>query len=557
MSAITIEGSSKQYLLLILSLGLFIALLGFSFAAINSNTVTTNSTNTATVGQGASNASTFIINEDTTYTYILAINNTAAAASNNITAVNVTMPTGFLFIRTMNNNGTNDTYYVYTEMGDTTVNDTAQFSNFTSVLTWNNTATALIRNATRRFFLFNATASNPGTYNLSIQLFNNNATSNGTAGIGNSFKALTIVVNDTTAPDTVTFASNSDATRVNNTNFVFVNFTFSDNGAFRSVAIRLSNNTANYTTVNFSVTTTNASSYAINFTGLADGFYYVNATVNDTFNNMNSTNNGTTSATRNISVDTTAPSVSLSCTPDPVDQGDTITCTCTATDAISGVKTKSYTINPSTANTGPQTTSCTVTDYSGNSRVSEVTYTVSSVGTGSGSTGGSSGGGSGGETSWTATYAFTDLELEQKGALTKELGTTSRMTVLIAGETHSVGVVSMTATSAEIEVASTPQRATMNVGETKKFDVNADGFYDMKVTLESIANSKAVLVVEYLNEEVPAEETTTETTGGTTGGAGTGGASGTASKTSKMVWIIVAIVVVVVIVLFFWMKRRK
>ena len=63
----------------------------------------------------------------------------------------------------------------------------------------------------------------------------------------------------------------------------------------------------------------------------------------------------------------------------------------------------------------------------------------------------------------------------------------------------------MTATTATISVASTPQIATLNVGETKKFELTGDNSYDISVTLVSITNAtKITLTLKAISEQIPA-----------------------------------------------------
>ena len=88
--------------------------------------------------------------------------------------------------------------------------------------------------------------------------------------------------------------------------------------------------------------------------------------------------------------DTTAPTVSsFTCTPTTsIYTGDTITCSCSATDDTGISPTVSYTTNPSTASSGSFTTTCTATDSNNNTASSSVTYSVNQRGSG-----GSGGGG--------------------------------------------------------------------------------------------------------------------------------------------------------------------
>ena len=77
----------------------------------------------------------------------------------------------------------------------------------------------------------------------------------------------------------------------------------------------------------------------INFTGLSDGVYYFNATVNDTYGNSNNT------ATRTITLDTTYPSLTIN---SPVLYANlssrTITINLTANDSLSALNYVNITI---------------------------------------------------------------------------------------------------------------------------------------------------------------------------------------------------------------------
>jgi len=135
-------------------------------------------------------------------------------------------------------------------------------------------------------------------------------------------------------------------------------------------------------------------------TGLSEGNNTISIYANDTLNNLALAN------TYYVDVDDTAPIVdSFSCTPDPVPQTNTITCLCSGSDATSGVSTTSYTANPSTLNSGLQSTSCTITDYAGNSASSIITYTVEGSNPGSGSSRGGGGSSSGGSSTPTIVFS--------------------------------------------------------------------------------------------------------------------------------------------------------
>src|SRR3989338_10320937 len=73
----------------------------------------------------------------------------------------------------------------------------------------------------------------------------------------------------------------------------------------------------------------------------------------------------------------------------------------------------------------------------------------------------------------------------------------------VNGFGHSVGITNISSIAVTIMVNSTPQYATMKVGETKKFDLDADGYYDLSVRLVSLVNGEAELAITEINEKIP------------------------------------------------------
>ncbi|MEK6892829.1 MAG: hypothetical protein AABX07_01370, partial [Nanoarchaeota archaeon] len=172
----------------------------------------------------------------------------------------------------------------------------------------------------------------------------------------------------------------------------------------------------------------------------------------------------------------------------------------------------------------------------------------------------SGGGGTAVLSFWTSTYLYNDKEFSAMPALSREIPLKGRVVVKIGGQEHSAGVVALTATTATINVSSAPQQATLAVGESKKFEVTNDSYYDIKVTLNSIANSKAKLTIEYLHEikaaeaEKGKEAKPGEGKAGETAKTGEGKAGETTEKSSKWyLWVLLIIVVALII----WMIIRS
>jgi hypothetical protein len=139
------------------------------------------------------------------------------------------------------------------------------------------------------------------------------------------------------------------------------------------------------------------------------------------------------------------------------------------------------------------------------------------------------------------------------------LGAKERVIIKINSLQHTVGVVNLTSNSAVINVSSVSQQATLLLRESKKFDVDANSYYDLKVTLNSIANNKANLTIESINERVvapgdgqPSDRNISDVSGGGAAGtpAGDGEGNEEADEANKIwIWVVIFIVVVMIVVI--------
>ncbi|MEK6861339.1 MAG: hypothetical protein AABY07_05190, partial [Nanoarchaeota archaeon] len=246
--------------------------------------------------------------------------------------------------------------------------------------------------------------------------------------------------------------------------------------------------------------TTNFYNASINTNNFSDGIYNITVFANDTLGNLNNT-----AKVSVIVFDNNPPAISFSCNDDNVRISDVITCTCTATDSVDSSPTIIYTANPSTVNTGTHTTTCTATDYVGNSDYKSIQYIVE--GGGAGNSGGGGGGGSSGsgatsekEIKWT-TYPISNEAITKGHNI--ELKEKQRIQTNIENEDHFVGIISILKDSVIIEVLSTPQRAAINIGESKKFEISGDNLYDLSLALNSIKENKANITITGIHEAVP------------------------------------------------------
>ncbi len=193
--------------------------------------------------------------------------------------------------------------------------------------------------------------------------------------------------------------------------------------------------------------------------------------------------------------------------------------------------------------------------------------TVAAASTTAATTGGGGGGDSVTTVVWTQTFSVSEKQISE--GYTVALPEKARVRLMIGTEEHSVGVLSVSATSATIQIASTPQNATLTVGETKKFEVTNDTFYDLKVTLNSISAGKANLTIASVHEAIAAPVAQSSGVQGSAGtavaqGSGSGAVSTTPASSqpqkneggSWKIWTIIIVVVLVLVVLLLRSRRR-
>lgn len=338
--------------------------------------------------------------------------------------------------------------------------------------------------------------------------------------------------------------------------------------------VNISRNTlqiANYTLVTEGTVGSDSYNWSVSFspandTGFADAHTYnisvyaVSRALNtsghyDAINRINTSNDVKST---NLTIDNTAPALTLSCTA-TVDQGETETCTCSGTDATTGMNLSGYgtsgysfTAHPSTASSGPQTTYCSAKDMVDNVVQAEYTYTVYGEAINNrGSTSTSSGTTTApttaieAVTSWTTAATLTTSEAST-GA-TETVAAKERVQVQTsATESVYIGVAELTTTTATVGVVGTDTESTLLVGEVAKFDTNSDGVYDISATLNGISDGKADLKLQIINEKIEAEalpEETQESTG--------------LAGLSYTWWIVIVVAVIIIAVVAYMLIKRK
>ncbi len=558
------------------------------------------------------------VNESAVAQYNITINNTDTASAANITRVNITIPSSFRFVSNSNGTTTNVTTFI----------------NTSTYLSWINTDSLINGTTNRSFFWFNASGTVPGNFSINVTTL----TSNGT-----NITSLYVFINDTTIPSSVSFVSPGLTANANlSQSSIPVNVSVVDNGAIQSFNITLINISSGLGINATNITSSNTSQF-LNFTGIPNGSYWVNASVYDTFGNTNfstlrfildtilptnidfgtgvevdyanlsqshiyinitnatETNeknitlsiyykgNGTlarkityndsrrtinatglpdsnysynvticdvasncnsTRTSRTITLDIIKPVITHSCDRLTVNTGESITCTCTATDATSGIKTGvTYTSHPATSTEGSFTTTCSgAVDFAGNNATtSTISYTVYS----SSAAPGTGGGGS----SITKTYIPSATQIS--AGYTNELKSNERVKLTIASQTHYVAVTALTATSTTISVSSTPQTATLNIGETKKFDVTGDGYYDLSTKLNGIKANKADITIRSIYEKIPAATQESTTTPAETAPKETTRLPEETPTNLTWLWIIIGVIVVLIVIWVIYKYKKK
>ena len=461
--------------------------------------------------------SSFSVNEDVTNLYNISVNNSDVGQDANITQVNITLPSSFTFL-----DDSNATEVV------------SSFTNTSTVLSWTNSSFYLVNGSGLIYFWFNASAATPGVYNLTVVTLNSTGTSSSN---------ISVTVNDTTAPN-VTFVN--PIIRSNLSGSIILNVSVNDSSTVDTVIFNLTNSSgvqnASFTASNVSDLYWNAT---LNTSQFPEGIYNISVLANDSVNNLNNSE-----FVFNLTIDNTDPTATYSCDDSSANVGQTINCTCTPSDSLSGVDSSatSFTSAPSTSGVGTFTLTCTFADNAGNTGNQTTTYTVSSSG------GGSSGGSS--SSFWSKTFVINDDDFEEGHS--QELSEKQRMKVTIDSETHYVGVVDIIGDEAVINITSDPIQITLDVGEDAKVDATNDSRYDLYIKLNGINNSKANLTVESINEPVPsgAGPTTASEDEGPVTEETPSESSGVKGDTNTT-GIAIAVIVVLGGVAYFVLKRKK
>lgn len=295
------------------------------------------------------------------------------------------------------------------------------------------------------------------------------------------------------------------------TNFTTVNFTALavDNQNITNVTLW-----ANFTGI-FALNSTNSSAYNnTNYTftrTLADGHYQWSIHACDAANQCNSSQN------QSLTVDTTAPSISLSSPSNATIQtsNSTVTFTWTNTETNPSNCTV-YIDNTATATTTSTTYSKSLsnaaytwhvscTDLANNQARTAATraLTVSYTAPAETTTTTSGGGGGGGGTTLTKKFDI-DFTSTIEQELTVKQDAVKTFTIDGTNQ-HKITINEITSNSINLTIQSTPTTIILSLGQTKKIDIDQDGQPDITITLNNIINGNAVITITKLPQ--PTTET--------------------------------------------------
>ena len=487
--------------------------------------------------------------EDVPHTLInITINSTASQdkwhANSSIVQVNITLPAGFIY-----HNNTRGT----SALGAT---DFTNNSASAQTLTWSNYTNLTVDATVDRFlvngtghknisFWFNVTAPTPGAYNITITTLNANGSNVITSNVSMIVNAHTRIL---------TSAGATAFTGINEDTNSYFNFTVNVSGSFNTTTVNVTlpnatwwkyhNNTrgtSNGTTFSNAIFTNTSTVLSwVNATGLLSDItenrsFWFNASVMKpgNYNLIVTTYNGTAgpSYTNTLTIavaDTTTPNVSIVFPTEGAIYRTFVNSSgfkymnfnLTVQDQTYDVcwysltnGSVNYTMT-NTTNSAYNHKNISITNGNYNARfwcndsannvngTRDVSFTVNRAlfvddTTGDGGTIGTT------TPTWTSTHTIDEAAFEE--GFTKSLGSKERIKLKINNIEHHMGVKSLTASTVTLEIASDPVEAILSIGDTRKFDLTDDGYYDMIVTLDKIEASKADITIKSIYELVTEE----------------------------------------------------
>ena len=162
----------------------------------------------------------------------------------------------------------------------------------------------------------------------------------------------------------------------------------------------------------------------------------------------------------------------------------------------------------------------------------------------------------GGGVSGTSTFISWD-DLASQG-ITKTLSKGDIVTFKTDdGEWHQVKVLDITSEGVRVQVASTPQSAVLNAGESETFDLDDDEIDDLKVTVNSIDGDKVDVTIKTIEGAAAAGEGEAGAGEAGEGEAGEGEEGEEETNSTTLIWILVIAVIVILVIIGIVMRKKK
>jgi len=286
-----------------------------------------------------------------------------------------------------------------------------------------------------------------------------------------------------------------------------------------------------------------------NLSKYPDGLYYVTVWANDTFGNRN------LSEYYRIAKDTIKPAVAISRA--STSNRTAIVVTITTSDGTTGVANCTSSLGTVSGTTSVTYIglSCgtahifnvTCSDYLSNTNSSTSSFSTDSCDSSSG------GGGSSSATPNELATGFTKAMYAGEVVSFKALNSPHQFILTNINKNGSVS----------IQISSVVQKAVLNVGEERKFDLNNDSSFDILVKLNSITGSKADITLKSITEagtvSPEPEKNVAEQVGEKVTEVIEGAKQGQVSSWMWILWtvLIIALIVVVVVMVVKKQKKRK
>ncbi|MBU0957625.1 MAG: hypothetical protein KKF56_02340 [Nanoarchaeota archaeon] len=181
------------------------------------------------------------------------------------------------------------------------------------------------------------------------------------------------------------------------------------------------------------------------------------------------------------------------------------------------------------------------------------------------SSSGSPGSSGGSTTSYTYTISSSQIQL----GYTKQLRENDRLRFTRqeggSSVTHYVKIIDLQSSGnrVDIRITSNEINSSLNVGQTKKYDIDSDGYYDLSIKFERIVSNKAELTLKEINEQVSSSSTSSTSSSGSGNDGSTDGDNllGITEEDEKnivipiLIGFLVIVVIVIIILLILFLRK--